>query len=266
MSWSLLNLHLLLPGFALVLFRVAGLMVTAPIFGSPVIPARIKVALALAIAAAVFPLVASTVPPDITPGTAVVGIFGEMMIGLVMGLAVSLVLLGVETAGMMIGQQAGIALASVIDPSQGESSTVVGQVYVITTTLIFLAIGGHRMLMAALLDTFAAVPVLSFRFNESLLRLVADLLSAAFVLGIKLFGPVLIALLLTSVALGFLSRTMPQLNILSVGFAIRTMAAIAIAALGIGAAQDLLVDSLLDALQAVRGVFGLTPLPVLGVA
>ena len=134
MPWSLFNVHLLLPGFVLVLFRVAGLMITAPLFGSTVIPVRVKVALSLTIAATVFPLVASSVPADVTLAAAVTGLVGEMLIGLVMGLAISLVLLGVQTAGMMIGQQAGIALASVVDPSQNIRSTVVGQVYVITTT------------------------------------------------------------------------------------------------------------------------------------
>ena len=154
MPWSLLNLHLLLPGFVLVLCRVAGLMVTAPMFGSNAIPRRLKAALALTVAATVFPLVAPEVPADITLRTAVVGVAGEMLIGLVIGLSMSLVMLGVQLAGMMIGQQAGIALASVMDPSQETPTTVVGQVYMISTMLVFLAIGGHRMLMAALLDTF----------------------------------------------------------------------------------------------------------------
>lgn len=260
MPWSLFNVHLVLPGFALVLSRVAGLMITAPLFGSTVIPVRLKVALSLTIAVTVFPLVASSVPADVTLATAVIGAAGEMLIGLVMGLAISLVLVGVQTAGMMIGQQAGIALASVVDPSQNIRSTVVGQVYVITTTWIFLAIGGHRLLVAALLDTFAVVPVLSFRFGESQMALLVDLLCAAYILAIKLFSPVLITLLLTTLALGFLSRTMPQLNILSVGFAIRSMAALGMAALALGVAQDVLVDSLLEALQAIRTTFGLTPL------
>jgi flagellar biosynthetic protein FliR len=262
LPWSLLNLHLLLPGFALVLFRVAGLMVTAPMFGSSAIPARVKVAIALTIAATVFPLVAPTVPGDITLSTAVIGVAGEMLIGLVIGLAMSLVLLGVQLAGMMIGQQAGIALASVVDPSQNETTTVVGQVYMITTMLVFFAIGGHRMLVAALLDTFTVVPVLSFRFNETLMVMLGDLLSAAYILGIKLFSPVLITLLLTTLAMGFLTRTMPQLNILSVGFALRSLAAIATAVVAIAAAQDLLVDALLEALDAIRVAFGLSPLPV----
>ena len=96
MPWSLTNVYLLLPGFALVLFRIAGLMLVAPLFGSDAIPVRLKVALALTIAAVVFPLVGPSLPAEITLGTALVGVVGEMSIGLVIGLGVSLIVLGVQ--------------------------------------------------------------------------------------------------------------------------------------------------------------------------
>lgn len=262
MPWSLLNLHLLLPGFALVLFRVAGLMLTAPMFSSRAIPARFRVGFALTAAAVLFPLVAPTIPGDITLTTALVGVVGETLIGLVIGLSVTLVLVGVQVAGMLIGQQAGIALASVVDPTQGAQSTVVGQVYTIVTMLIFLGIGGHRLMVAALLDTFAVVPVLGFSFDHSMMAMIGDLLSAAFILAIKLFAPVLIALLLTSLVMGFLGRTMPQLNILTIGFALRSMSALAVAAVALAASQDVLVEALIDCLETIRAAFGLAPLGV----
>jgi len=262
LPWSLLNLHLLLPGFALVLFRVAGLTLTAPMLSSQAIPARFRIGFALTTAAVMFPLVSPTIPADISLTTALVGVVGEMTIGLVIGLSVTLVLIGVQVAGMLIGQQAGIALASVVDPSQGTESTVVGQIYVIVTTLIFLGIGGHRMMIAALLDTFAVVPVLGFSFDPSMMDMIGDLLSAAFILAVKLFAPVLIALLLASIVLGFLGRTIPQLNILSVGFAVRSLAALTVAALALAASQDVLVEALINCLQSIRTAFGLGPLSV----
>ena len=260
MPWSLLNLHLLLPGFALVLFRVAGLMITAPLLSSRVIPARFRVGMALTIAAMIFPMVAPTVPADITLTTALVGVVGEMFIGGIIGLGVTIALVGVQLTGMLIGQQAGIGLASVIDPTQGANSTVVGQVYMITTTLIFLTIGGDRLMIAALLDTFAVVPLLEFQLGQTMLELVGDLLSAAFILAVKLFAPVLIAMMLTSLTLGFLGRTMPQLNILSVGFAVRSMAALGTAGFALAASGEVLIEALIETLETIRAAFGLSPL------
>ena len=262
MGWSLANLYLLLPGFALVLFRVAGLMLVAPMFSSLVIPARIKAAFILTIAAMVFPMVASTVPADLTLGGAVIGVVGEMLIGLIIGLAATIFVAGVQLTGTLIGQQAGIALATVVDPTQGNSTPVVSQIYMITTMLIFLALGGHRMLIEALLDTFSVVPLLGFRTGPSILTLLADLLSAAFIMAIRLFAPVLIALMLATITMAFLSRTIPQLNILSVGFAVRAMVAIGVAALALGASGDVLVESLFETLEALRATLGLDPLTV----
>ena len=260
MPWPLLNLHLLLPGFALVLFRVAGLMLTAPMFSSRVIPVRFRLGMILGISAMVYPLVAPTVPADVTLTTALVGVAGEMLIGLIIGLGMSIVLVGVQLTGMLIGQQAGIALASVVDPTQGVNSTVVGQVYMITTMLIFLGIGGHRMMIAALLDTFAVVPLLGFGFDEPMMYVLSELLTVAMILTVKLFAPVFITLALTSLTLGFLGRTMPQLNILSIGFAVRTMAALSMAGLALGASRGVLVDALVNTLETLRAAFGLAPL------
>ncbi len=253
---------MLLPGFALVLFRVAGLMVTAPLFAGSSIPAQLKIAFSFVVAAMLFPQIIPTLPAHLTLSVAVTGIFGEMLIGLIIGVTMSIVIMGVELAGMMIGQQAGIALASVVDPSSNAQSTVVGQVYMITTMFIFLTIGGHRMMMAALMDTFDVVPVLGFGLGEAHVELIADVITAAFILAIKLFSPVLIALMMTTLTLGFLSRTIPQLNILSIGFALRTMVAIGVASMALAASQDVIVEALLGALDRLRRAFELSPLDV----
>ena len=189
---------------------------------------------------------------------------GERAIGLIIGLSVTLIVTGVQMAGMLIGQQAGIALASVMDPTHGNTSTVVGQVYLIVTMLIFLTLGGHRMLISALLDTFGVVPVLGFRVGDSVLVLMADLFTMAYILAIKLFAPVLIALMLATLTMAFISRTMPQLNILSVGFAVRSMVAIGTASLALAASQDVLVVALAEALAVARATLGLEPLGLPG--
>jgi flagellar biosynthetic protein FliR len=206
----------------------------------------------------------SRLPTEMTLSTVIVGSVGELMIGLIIGLGMTVIISGAELAGTLVGQQAGIALASVIDPTQGESSTVVGQVFVITMTLIFLVIGGHRDMAMALLDTFDVVPVLSFTVDASIGTLMADLLTASFILGIKLFSPVLIALLLVTIVMGFLSRTIPQLNILSVGFVVRSLAALGMAALALAASRELLVDALLDGMEWIRVALGLSPTHISG--
>jgi len=255
--WQLVPIPLLLPAFLLVLFRVAGLAVMAPLFSSTAIPVRIRIYLALAIALVIFPLVLPSVPARVTFGEALVGVAGEMIIGLAMGLCVNLLFVGGQLAGLMVGRQAGLALARVFNPLFQSSSTVLGQVYFYYTLMIFLAVGGHRALIRALLDSFATIPVLSFSSPGRLTELLAAMAQSGFVLGVKLAGPTLIALFLATLCLGFINRTVPQLNILVVGFSIRVAVALVITAATLGAAQQVFIDALWDGLDWIGTTLGL---------
>jgi len=256
----MLTLPQLLPTFALVLMRVSGLVLTAPLLSDRSVPRRLRVALTLTMSAVLFPMVASTAPQDLTMQDALVGVFWELVIGMTIGLSLTVVLAGVVLAGTMIGQQAGIGLAQVFNPALESQTSVMGQLYFVVAMLAFLGVGVHRALIQALLDTFTIIPLLSFHGGDSIVVLLVELLAGAFSVGIRLAGPALVALMLTSLTLGFLSRTIPQLNILSVGFAVRSMAALGTAGFALAASGDVLIAALMDALETIRAAFGLSPL------
>ena len=102
---SMIELSLVLPAFALVATRVSGIVITAPLLGSAVIPARIKAALVMAISATIFPALAPTLPADVTFVGVATGLVGELSIGLVIGIGLSIVLLATQMTGMIVGQQ-----------------------------------------------------------------------------------------------------------------------------------------------------------------
>ena len=253
------QLPLLLPAFALVLFRVAGLMMAAPLFGSSSVPVRVRVLVAFAIALTLFPLVGASVPARLEFGDMVIGVVGEVLIGLAMGTAVGLVIVGAELAGELGGQQAGFSLGQIVNPMSNSESTVFAQIYGLVFAAVFLGVGGHRALVRALLDTFAVIPLGSFRADARMTTLFGDTLTSAFELAVRLAAPVLIAMFLASVALGLLSRSIPQLNILTVGFAIRALLAIAIAAAALTVSEDAFVEALTDMMGVIRSAFGLDP-------
>jgi len=259
MPWSLFDIVAALPVYALVLFRLTGMMLVAPVYGSTVIPLRIRVALAMTVAAMVFPLVSRQAPADLSIGAAIAGGVGEVFIGLSIGLALMMLLSAAEVAGLFVGQQSGLALAEVFNPALEDQSSLVGQLYSIVFLLVFLLVGGHRATLSALLDTFGVIPLLRFTVDEPILLLLIELLTAAFVLGIRLAAPAVIALFLTETALGFLSRSMPQLNILTVGFSVRVLVALLVAGVTLAACGEPLVDAVYDGLDLVRSALGLAP-------
>ncbi|MHC5109876.1 MAG: flagellar biosynthetic protein FliR [Planctomycetota bacterium] len=257
MPYGLLDILLALPVFALVLFRMGGLMLTAPLFSSSVIPLRIRAAFAMVISLMMVPVVSRHAPADLSLFEIVTASVSEVTIGATIGVALTLVLLGADIAGMLVGQQGGLALGQIFDPMLNRQTTVTGQVYTVVFTLVFLGIGGHRATLAALLDTYEAIPMMTFAYDESIVMLFVEILGAAFILAIRLAGPVVIALLLVGTAMGFLSRTMPQFNILSVGFTIRAMLTLAVAGLTLTACRELMIEAIWNGITMTRTVLGL---------
>jgi flagellar biosynthetic protein FliR len=258
MPLFLMEILLALPAFAMVLCRIGGLVMTAPVYGSPVVPVRIKAGIVIGLAVLIFPLIRHQAPSEISWSTAILGLVGELVIGSTIGLTLTVLISGAEVAGLTIGQQAGLALGEVFNPTYNDQTSVLGQIYGIVFVLLFLIAGGHRETLASLLDTYSVMPIGSASFRESYVLLVLETLTSAFVVGIRLAGPVLIALLLTSVLLGVLSRTMPQLHILTVGFTLKIMVALAVAAAAITGSREIIVDAVLDTISDVREVFDLS--------
>ncbi len=211
------------PTLLLVVFRVAGLFIAAPLLSDPSLPMQVKGLLALTIGLGV---TARMVEPAVLPESwpeLVLGIGGEMLVGGVIGFAAQLLFVGIGVGAGQISQQMGISLANVFNPLLEDTTTILDVMMHLTALGVFLAIGGHRLMIGGLLETFDRVPLMGFSPDEPLLGAVVGLLTAAFRLGIKVAAPAVVALFLTSVAMGFIQRTMPQLNILSAGFQIRVL-------------------------------------------
>jgi len=259
MNLPALDIFMILPSLALVFFRVSGVIMTAPILGSPVIPMRIRAALTLVLTLVTFPLLGNQVPQTATLSDVIAGAAGELMIGAAIGLALTIMLLAGEVAGTLIGQQAGLVLGEVVNPLQEHQASVLGQIYTVVLACVFLVAGGHRALVAAVLDTFAVIPLLTSRDTQSMVLLLSETLTAAFVAGIRIAGPAMIALFLAAISLAVLSRAMPQLNILTVGFTVQVFLALAVVWLGLNFCEGILLDVISDGLDAVRGAFQLPP-------
>lgn len=260
MPTSVTELYLMLPALALVFFRLAGLMITAPLFSSAVVPRRVRAAMVMVLAVMIFPMViAKPNALNATLSTLVIGGATELMIGAAVGLSLTLTLMGAQVAGELVSQQAGMSLGEVINPLLDAQVSVLTQVYAMVVTFFFLLADGHRAMMAALLDTFRVIPVLSYSPGDSIVVLLVEAISSAFILGVRLAGPMVIALFLTETALALLSRTMPQLNILSVGFTVRSLLALAVAAIALSAGEGTLLAGIADGIDLVRAAFGLGP-------
>jgi len=243
------------PLFALVLMRIGGVMVLAPILGSATIPRRIKALIGLVLGMAVYPLVGAVAPvPQSWAGLALAG-GGELLIGLTMGFIIMLMFTGIEVGAQMVGQQMGLSFARIVDPNLEISNDVLSQFYVLLVTLLYVLMNGHLVLIRALAGTFRTVPLLGGGMQRNILEQLVAMLTTAFTLGIRMAGPALIAIFLATIALGFISRTMPQLNILAAGFPVRITLALVLLVASMGSLCLLFQDGIVRALGRIGLLF-----------
>lgn len=245
MPTELLAWYQHLPVFALVASRVGGLIMFQPMLGALSIPGRIRAMLVLALAALVTPMVAldAAAPADFWLGA--LACAHELLLGLLLGLVVRLCFLGLQVGGMMIAQEAGLAYGQTIDPTTDYEQDFLSVFYVQLAGVVFLILGGHRVLVAAALDTFKTIPLLGVNLD---LARAADLLLAAMTsgteLGLRIAAPIVLTMLLVNTVLGFLSRSMPQFNLMTVGFSIKTLVTLTLLAVALPAGMSAFVGAL----------------------
>jgi len=202
----------------LVLARVAGLLVAAPILGHLLLPRLVRAGLAIVLALALAPVVA--VPPALP--TTLLELIGalaaETAFGLLLGFIAELIFAGVELGAQLAGMQIGFGLDNLIDPGTNSQSTVVAHWYRLLALLVFLALDVHHLLLEALIASFQTAPPGSIALGRIRMEGVLAAAGDVFSLGVRIAAPVLIALLLTNAVLGVIARTIPQVNVFVVGF------------------------------------------------
>lgn len=219
--------------FFLVLTRNSGMLLTAPIFGTGQMPSAVKVAFSFMLSVVMFPFVFSQhspIPTDLIVFAVVAA--KEILIGILIGFAAVLIFTAVQLGGEYISFVMGLSIANVVDPVTRQNVPVVGQFYFILALLLFLFVDGHHWLIGAVQTSYTAVPI-GFEFPGFVLVLerIIALSSQMFLIALMLVAPILGILFVTEVALGFMAKTMPQMNIFVVGLPVKIYVGLTIMAM-----------------------------------
>jgi flagellar biosynthesis protein FliR len=220
-----------LTGFILVLARVTPLFFLAPVFSSQIIPPHVRgiIAVGISIGLAPIALQGQQIPTD---ALTLAGLVIEgMLVGLGFAFTIGVLLAAVESAGSMIDVLSGFSYGNLINPMNHQESAVMTRFYSLVGTMIFLVIGGDAWTLRGLARTFTLVPLTSGPRLASLVGGAEQVFSTVFAGALEVAAPVVIALLITDVAFGIVSRVVPQLNVFAVGFPTK----VAVALLVVGA-------------------------------
>lgn len=251
-------------GFLLVLCRITAFFVVVPVFSSRNVPNRFKIGLAFFVALITFAAMEfQPVPMD---GLYVLSILKEILVGLVLGFTAYLFFTVVQIAGSFVDMQMGLAMANVIDPVTGVASPVVGNLKYVVAMLLFLSYNGHHYLLQAIMESYQLVPLdyeaLSVAYDGPLAEFLARTFVTTFAIALKMALPLMVALFLTDVGLGLLTRAAPQFNVFVVGIPVKILVGFALLAIlmpGLVSVFDLLFNSLFQSLRELLGILGGTP-------
>jgi flagellar biosynthetic protein FliR len=205
--------------FILVLLRVSDIIVTIPVISDVSVPARFKAALSILTALIIFPIVLPKIPQP-TNYYMLILIYrmtGEVMIGLIIGFSARLIFAGIQMAGDIVGFQMGLSIANIIDPMTSEQVSIITELQYLIAMLVFLAVDAHHFFFSAIIQSYSIINPLAFHFSGQLMQYIFDFSKDMFVVAVKLGAPLIAVMLFTSIGLGIVARTVPQINVFIVG-------------------------------------------------
>ena len=220
------TLQIALPQFQallVILIRVSGILAAWPVLGSRTIPLQVKTGLALMLGLVLLPIVRlPSLPEDPFKIGAAMG--GEFLIGMVIGLAVRCLFAGIELAGELIGNQMGLGVVQLFDPTQTHHVPLISHFQTVLASLVFLSLNAHVLIVRAIAESFDFIPPFGARVSSALLEDVLGISKGLFVVALKLAAPVLAVVLLVNLGMAIMGRSIPQMNVFALSFPITIVA------------------------------------------
>jgi flagellar biosynthesis protein FliR len=208
--------------YSIIFFRVSGVIFMLPFFGSENVPRLVRIGLALMITMVIVPTLdisGVVLPEAMVPYILIVA--KELLVGFLFGYIASLLFTGIQFAGDLLGYQMGLGIGNIIDPMSEEQISVIGSMQNLLAILIYLSMFWDHFLFKAMAASFHVIPLGGVIMNPRLPGELIRMSGEVFVIALKIGAPVLVAMLMADVALGFIARVAPQINVFIIGFPVK---------------------------------------------
>lgn len=198
------------------MIRVSAFLLASPFFSLRAVTVRIRVLLAALLTLMVYPLVDW---PLIDPYSAagLREVFNQVLIGTVMGMILQIVNGALVVGGQAVSGAMGLGMANMVDPNMG-NVPVISQFFIICSTLIFMGMGGHVLVISLLLESFRSLPIGQMLAPDMLMAVLLQWSTMMFLGALLLSLPIMVSLLFVNIGVGVITRAAPALNIFAVGF------------------------------------------------
>lgn len=214
--------------------RIAGLFMVMPLFGTRMVPQRIRLLLALVVTLAITPILPPFPHVEALSLHSFLIILQQLLIGITLGFVIELVTQVFVLAGQLIAMQTGLGIATTVDPSQGASVVVISQWLLFMVTLVFLSLNGHLVMIEIIVDSFRTFPVGLEGFRAEHFGLIIMWSGWMFAAALVVAIPIMTALLIVNLAFGVMARAAPQLNIFALGFPVTMIVGLLMLSISMG--------------------------------
>jgi flagellar biosynthesis protein FliR len=230
--------------YLLVFSRTGAMMMLLPALGQGGIPARVRLVLALAISVALAPTVQHAYPAQAPASVLQLGflIAQEVTSGILIGAMAQIIMSSLQTAGMLIATQTGLAYAQTVDPTQHEQGAVIGNFFSLLGAVLIFSTDLHHLAIGAIAGSYKMLPPGAALPTGDMAELTIRIVSASFILGFQLAAPFLVFGFALYAALGILARLMPQLQVFFVAMPINILFGFVLLALLLGSMMTLFLN------------------------
>jgi flagellar biosynthesis protein FliR len=223
-----------LPIWVLVLARVSGVCMTAPLTVVPGVDWHLRILLSLMLGVVLIPVLEPMIG-SLPAGPRVAWLaLMELLVGGLLGLSAGLIVAAARQAGDLVAAQAGLSASALFDPETGEELTPLGHLYGLIALAVFLAMEGPLVLVGALVESYRAVPAGGLGLNEGAVSQVFAQVGGALALSLRAAAPVAIALAVAGIVLGWIGRLAPAVPFLALSLPVRSMLGIVLILLSLG--------------------------------
>jgi len=204
-------------------FRVASFLMVIPIVGTQLVPMRVRIGLSFLITLLILPTIGEVPQVEALSFSAFYLILQQVFIGTILGFMFIMLMQVFVLAGQLIAMQMGLGFASMVDPSNGVNVATLAQIFLVSVTLIFLAMNGHLVMIEVVIESFRAWPISMTIIGEGSIhgedfwRLIMRI-SWLFVSALLIALPIITSVLIVSLSFGITAKAAPQLNVFTLGF------------------------------------------------
>lgn len=211
--------------FLLIFARIAAFIAVLPFFAWRGVPVMLRIFFSFILALILAIALEIELPIPATNLELILQLGREVAVGIVLGFVVYLFLSTFLMAGQFIDHKAGLMMSGTFDPLFGGQVTVMGQFFYFLAVVVFLSIDGHHAVFLSLRDSFEMIPLAGAFMAPALMWDFVHTFGALFVIAFQIAAPVIIVIWLLDIALGFISRTVPQIHVFIVGLPLRVFMA-----------------------------------------